>query len=63
MGNEKEKEMNISDGQETEQFRGALIHVAANGKYGLELKDNTLMEAYGAISLIREKLRKQLDVE
>ena len=42
------------------QFRGVAVHIAEDGKCGLEPVGVTLMEIYGALTLIMERIRKQL---
>jgi len=45
------------------QFRGAVIHIAEDGKYGVELKDVMPMELYGVLSLLYKRMSKDFGGE
>jgi len=45
------------------QFRGVAVHIAEDGKCGLEPVGVSLLEIYGALTLIMERMKKQLGAE
>ena len=42
-------------------FRGAAIHIKEDGTFAVELAGITPMELYGALHLVTEKVKKQLN--
>lgn len=49
--------------KDPEKFtRGFLVEINENGSYGLKLVGISIVEAYGALSLVYEQLRSQLGV-
>ncbi len=59
MGNENKNEGSKTPEQKP-PFRGAAIHIQQDGKYGMELVGVTIMEVYGALTLVIEKMKKDL---
>jgi len=68
MSNEqKNQEQNIveqkNQRQSEAQFRGVIIPITEDNKFGLQLSGGVkLFEAYGVLSLIMEQLRKDIGV-
>jgi len=53
---------NIPDGQPQKQFRGVAVHITPEGKFALEPVGVTTLEMFGALTLVIERLKKELQV-